>query len=464
MNTPDTLLKYAVEEIVTCINKQGMEPQAAVTKVAADLNLNANFIKRAAEVINVALHYNHFKKHADAKADDFKIVDATKVAQDVLKLDDKTAAQLKSEWFTTDENAAGINYLRYLHDPLFKEAFAAIVNCPAKETSFPTSPKGVAEKSANYMLRLEKKADEALTKHAGDDFMVKRAFSSLIDQFRRGEGYHTPWTEFEKQAFSLYGEPAVEFLDFMYKTAGMTEARGAHDAKYTMFDTCTEAKMFGEFLKHAAELRQSKEAVEVATHNLAFEKEAVRKLFLEYGQRTGKTAAAQESVLDQIRREVPKEAADPVAYIAKKKVKEAEDKRAARIEAIRKEAGGIVMDPVQFIQNKVQSEAEPRSSFPSTSPEDNRKRQFIFEELAATDPVLTQIEPHKLVAAYQQALHVGPELTKEKEIMRSYLRQAVSGVGGVDPFAAQQLISANSALVAQRQMQEGKQPKPIGKL
>ena len=82
-SNPDALVKFAVQDIIYKINN-GDTPQDATEKVARELELNPNFIKRAAEAINVALHYNHFKKHADAKAEDFPIVDAQKIADNLF--------------------------------------------------------------------------------------------------------------------------------------------------------------------------------------------------------------------------------------------------------------------------------------------------------------------------------------------------------------------------------------------
>ncbi len=459
MNEADAKLKYAVEDITHSINKEGMDPQAAVTKVAKERKLNANFIKRASEVINVALHYNHFKKHADAKDMDFPIVDAVKVAQDVLGVKDKTAAELKSEWFPTNEYNDNLpNYQRILNDPAYKVAFERILNAPDTATTFPMSEKGVYEKSAKYIQKLAQASDTAATNRAQAEFSMNRQFCGLVEKFARDAAYRASFPEFESQVYSLYGEKALPYLDHMHKSAGIKEARGPHDPKYTAFDTCQEARQFGEFLKSAEEYVAMQKEAEVAAHNYKFESDFVQSIYHARGQqKLGEHSCKTTNILDRIRKELPKDA-DPVEAVYKeKKAEELE----ARLEAIKHAFD--VFKPVAPLMDYYKEEATPGSSVPSTSSEDNRDRKFMLENLGTTDPVLSKVDPNRLVGAYQQALHLGPELSKEKEIMRSFLRQSVSADGGVSPYDAQQLIEANTKYMQQKLMQEGKLKSPSPK-
>ena len=94
MNEPNILIKEALHRVVNGIN-EGSTPTAALEKSARELDLNPNFIKRAAEATNVALHYTHFKS-AEDKSVDFAIADSKSVIDNIFNETEKTAAQARS--------------------------------------------------------------------------------------------------------------------------------------------------------------------------------------------------------------------------------------------------------------------------------------------------------------------------------------------------------------------------------
>ena len=78
----------------------------------------------------------------------------------------------------------------------------------------------------------------------------------------------------------------------------------------------------------------------------------------------------------------------------------------------------------------------------------------MLQELATTDPILAKLPTHKVVDAYQQMLRLSPEMSKEKEVVRSFLRSSTAGQA-IDPYVGGQLIDANTRLLRQHQMELG---------
>ena len=103
------------------------------------------------------------------------------------------------------------------------------------------------------------------------------------------------------------------------------------------------------------------------------------------------------------------------------------------------------------------NKGQPSLSASSNKPEDNRDRAFLLQELATTDPILSKMPTSNVVNAYEQMLRIAPELSKEKEITRAFLRQA-GATQAIDPFQGQQLIQANTQLLKQHQLQQGMKP------
>ena len=64
MNEPNILIKNAVFEAMSHI-ASGDTPTEALRKTAEAHDLNANYIQRVGEVMNVTLHHEHFKTAAD---------------------------------------------------------------------------------------------------------------------------------------------------------------------------------------------------------------------------------------------------------------------------------------------------------------------------------------------------------------------------------------------------------------
>ncbi len=446
MENPDALIKHAVHDIVNEINS-GMTPQAATIKVARQLELNNNFIKRAAEAVNVALHYNHFKKNANAKAEDFPIVDAQKVAEEVLTLNTKTAAQFKSELFSSlQHDEVAPKFARYLEDGPHKKAYEKILAEKA-ESAFPMSIKGVYEKSANYIRDLKKTAEDAQAVAMEADFQVTRTFGSILEKFAKASDYRTSFDEFESQVYSKYGEKANEWLDLIYKSAHVQDARGKHDSNYTMFNPCPELALFDNFLAKAAQLHTIKKEAEDAEYNYNFEKKYIQEAFVKRGCELFKVAAEPTgSILERLEADTVKQKeklaeldeTDPVLANIKLQKEAALNKETLKI----KEA----VDYIDQAMNSARAEAKPGLTATTNSEADNRDRAFLLQELATTDPILSKIPTQHVVNSYQQLMRIAPEISKEKDMVRSYLRQSTA-TQALDPYQGQQLIEANTKLL-----------------
>lgn len=502
MKESNTLLKHAVDEIVRGINNDKLEPQAAVVKVAKELDLNVNFIKRACEVVNVALTYNHFKKHADARDQDFPIVDAANVTKEIFGNKEKTAAELKAEWFPSqDFDVESINYGRILTDPQYKKAYVQIVSSPEKHDKFITSVRGIFEKSAAYLEKLEKERDELHIQKIGKSQDYSAKFAALIEKFGRDVAYRTPFGEFESQVYSMYGEDSTPFVDLVYKTAGLTEDRGVHDSKYQLFDTCKEAEMLQDFMSAVKDFQELSKQAADAEHNYKFEKDFITSAYQKMAEATNVETPVQTQIVsttaatpakakgdgdndeddkqvDPVMEEVNKKTAH-VSFAEKTAADlvEAQDDsslspaqknlppalKAAIIRSKKKYAEFVpvkqagVMDGVDFIKNHASGIGSPSHPTIPNSSAKNTDRKLLLQELMVADPILSTMEPHRVAGLYEQWARLAPELSMEKEITRGALRQ-MGSAQALEPHSAQQFIDTNTALLKQRMIQEGKLP------
>jgi|GEM_PF-4788354 len=462
--TPDQLIKLAVSDIVENINT-GDSPQAATLKVAKELKLNHNYIKRASEAVNVALHHAYFKKHPDSKADDFETVDAQKVAEDIYGQKEKTAAEMNSELFSSFKSPVTVpKFARYLEDGPYKEAFELIQSSDTTSKN-ETSQSGLFKKSSDHILKLNKKAYEAEAEALNAEQEVNQSFCDILRKFAKDQAYRSGWDEFETGVFSKYGEACVPYLDLLYSTAKLNEERGKHDASVKLASLCSEVELYDKFVANVKTRTELIKAAEDASYNLKFEEDYLKEIFHKVGCELNRESLIEMdgSLLEKVEASMKEErtkiaTADPEDPIMKKI---ADDSEAALnfIEENLKSAVDLLDMATGKAQGLFENEGKPSVSASSNNPANNRSRALLLQDLITTDPVINKFPTHKVVDAYQQMLRIAPELSSEKEITRAYLRQAGASQA-LSPFEAGELLKANTALFKQHQLQQGMNPAP----
>ena len=75
----------------------------------------------------------------------------------------------------------------------------------------------------------------------------------------------------------------------------------------------------------------------------------------------------------------------------------------------------------------------------------NIQRKLILEELVTTDPVLKGEDPQSVARAYQTLMQVAPDISLNREVARSILRQSVQSVA-VSPFDAKSWADLESEI------------------
>ena len=459
MYTPDSLVKLAVHDIVLNINS-GCTPQDATIKVAKELCLNPNFIKRSAEAVNVALHHNHFKKNPDAKADDFPIVDAQGVVENIYGGKEKTASELQSELFSSFQYPeTQPKFARYLEEGKYKDQFAKIAALD-EPIKFNTSEKGLCEKSYNYISKLKKLAFEKEAEAMEADFNVDKTFCNILKKFAADNATRSSWDTFETAVFSKYGESSTGYLDLLYKSSDLTEPRGKHDSTIKLAVDCNELGLYDKFIDSINNLKPIKKAAEEAAQNLKFEQDYIKDAFQKLGCELNKTSEVEDksTILDKVEKSLlmerqkiasVDEEEDPVLFkISQDKSKELE-KTGEHIKA--------AIGMMDMVGSFYKGEGKPSLSANTNTPENNRERALLLQELATTDPVISKFPAKQTINAYEQMLRIAPELSSEKEITRAFLRQAGASQA-IDPFQAEQLIKANTGLFKQHQLEQGIQP------
>ena len=463
MQDPNKLLKAAVDDIVHSINHEKLPAHAAVVKTAKEMDLNVHFIKRACEVINVALTYEHFRKNASARDTDFPIVDAQKVSAEVFNQPEKTANEKRSEAFAGSIVEESVPNFRKAKDDLkFRSEFGKLAN--TQEEFRGMSEQGICEKAGLAKLALERELDVCRTDAVGAKLAIDSQFARLVNHWSKEAAARIPFSEFEAQAFSRYGAEVIPYLDLIHKSAKCREERGTHDAKYVAFDDSAELQALGSLFEATENLRNANEKLAEITLTIAELDNAKNEAYAKLA------AARREAANIDIEFQPEKQAAetpaetefvDPVLAAANAKVaaaqKEASEKQAA---------GGIASGLTDSVPGKLfnaftdiyKKESTPGGGGGSSNGAlGNLDRKLLIQNLMATDPILKTYEPKRVADSYEQFLRLAPELSNEKEIVRSHLRQMVASQA-MTAFDGAQLMDANTKLVKQKQLEGGAKP------
>lgn len=416
---PQKLVNYALNSTVAHINK-GSTPTAALEKVARDLDLNANFIQRTGEALNVSLHFNHFKTAAD-RASDFATADIPQVTRSIFGEKEASLSEKKAAWFPPVNDV--IDYNKILANPMYKKAAVEIRKTDANFDTFGISYKGQYKKASDYISKIEKELDEIRTEKAANDVYLETIFNSLVKDFKKTASARSEFHELETQAFNMHGSRAVPYLDLIYKTANLTEERGAHDSQKLAFDSCPELDKFNSLLKSAARANDLKtELAEAETYV-----SAARGSFKEAGYKlNGPLQVVEKTACDEM--------ANDIDDILEKTA-----------------AGQVTKSLVEQMFEKYRSPNGSKTPAFKNTKADNSERTTMLQELIMTDPILAHQDPKKILSAYQQILRLAPHLAKEKEVVRSLLRQ-LTATQSLAPVEANQLVEANMNLMKQHQL------------
>jgi hypothetical protein len=457
MQDPNKLLKAAVDSIVNSINHEKLPAHAAVVKTAKELDLNVHFIKRACEVINVALTYEHFRKNAEARDTDFPIVDAQKVSAEVFSQPEKTANEKRSEAFSGSLVEESVpNFRKAKHDQQFRSTLGKLATIQEEVRGL--SDQGICEKATLAKQALERELDVSRTDAVGAKLAMDSQFARLVNHWSKEAAARTSFAEFEAQAFSRYGDAVVPYIDLIHKAAGCKEERGNHDAKYVAFDDSPELTVLASFLEATDDLRVANEKlaqialtmaeVEQSKNDAYAKLAAARRLQAEEVEAAEPVEEKQAAVVEAEAEEDPVLVAANAKWLARQK------------EANEKQAAGIG-DSVPGKLFEAFSDHYKKESTPGGGGQGgalgNLDRKLLIQNLMATDPILKTYEPKRVADSYEQFLRLAPELSNEKEIVRSHLRQMVASQA-MTAFDGAQLMDANTKLVKQKQMDGGMKP------
>jgi hypothetical protein len=101
--------------------------------------------------------------------------------------------------------------------------------------------------------------------------------------------------------------------------------------------------------------------------------------------------------------------------------------------------------PIQRAMASITAGDEAEDERRITSTLRNMQRKLILEDLMVNDPVLSGEDPQSVITAYQTMVNMAPDVSLNKEIVRSVIRSAVNAVS-FSPFDAKNIAELEGEL------------------
>lgn len=424
----ESRLLDAVEKI-SALADEGMEPTAAVVKVARDLRLNANFVKLASRAYNVGRQTEQFHAHTATldKLAGFPLADAEAALLELYPNQDaEPILKISSEYDAAPKHrltARGAEARQVKHASLSPPRFSVT----------PTARRDNERASEMALRKAAARTEEtARWQAAAAKDQVAYRLRELADYFKLGSHDRLPLDEVRTNCRDRYGAAVDCLFDYVVsrngasryaKEASAPRAVDWDTGPYALVRTCIEAG------KTAA---GSQRAYMKAAHDAQANREAalmplVRTLHSQWMQ------AAE-----------PAPPHDPPTGLEKISLGLIGFTGAQTMSQVLKdmysksEAGKPTSELVEDMRLDLDD--------PAHEGELNKIRaQAMLHDFISNDEVIAGYNPDEVLHAYNELAAIAPRSSRQPAVMRTLLRKRLSQ-NGLEPFEVSEIAKLESVL------------------
>lgn len=369
-------LLAAVRSAIAQTN-DGVDPNVALAKAAADQNYGPDFVERMVEMYNTSRTLAHLK-HAsgDERAVDFPIADAQEVLGRMFSVDPRREDIEGGEM----GKAANLMRLRLHEDeePLFEKAAAYQHDGSAK-----------FQKVLNAVRDLEQGIVNLRTKRAEHEVKRDGALYKAATYFRTSG--HVPFEDVDSRMQSMYGRAGRLAMDVIWDSVeGLkTEKRAEAPTSPRLARMSDEPYCYiDQFIERS-------------------------KTMAELGQRISEKTAELEELKAALKERVGKACKEASGLAS-----------AATIGLVGRALEGSPALSGEATGEKAQARMIQRATDPA---HENALRgiqtETMLQDLMSSDPVISQYDPADVVDAYNELSRMSPVASSQPVVLRGYLRR-----------------------------------------
>ena len=388
---PYKLVKDSYDKVMNLINA-GEEPTEALYKIAKEDHLNPHYIKRVAELTNVALFYKNAKVTRKLDAE-YPIADAYHVIE---RLFGETSIPLFAEKAKKSSFILDIPFQEGTTEIFDKIAFKARKEIIKKANK----PELTLEKAYSFRKTFRKAKTEAEAKAENFVFSAFSTLGELKQYFQKDAAHRCDTQDFIDAVRVQYNNENIEQILEKVGVMYSLEKGQLNDISYPL-------KLWDRLVEQTKAYKKWKKAAKIYGLLEKLYEHNTKQLIKESGPKLF-------SIMDVLQ----------TFKNVKDKIKE---KGKSRTSKELEEEDLLTSDPTLVqLENALA----------------NLDRKFALDEILATDPLIRKYPPQDILQVYSQILKVAPRLVEEPEILRSLLRQLLAAQA-LTPHDLTQLIEAD---------------------
>lgn len=457
--------------------RAGDHPDEALWKAAGAHGLNPDMLARTGEMLNISLTHAHFERAADKTAS-FPTADSAAVTRRLFIDGDEpvTDGGFKhagsSVEFTPDAPVAAVGadarfFAAVTGGGNYSLAKSAAVTgtehefFTPKSTPLPEHATGIIRESLAKRAEWKRAADEARAT-AGREF--NRAMVTLAElevYFSRVDNLDK-YAAFEDQAYGEYGEEIAPFLELVRGALPRIDATQHGDPAYAKRARAWTSNRANSLLDDLV-ATEGRRREATAEHQRLQHEYAVKSAALDVAVRELDAPApvktASERVGDKLdfsRLNLNKRADGGAP--------EASAERLRKLVGFVDRPGAALVARQSHLEKGYAAGQEAHAHAVHRAPVEqadaelaNVRREGILRDLMTNDEIIANHDPAHIQQAYNGILSTSPELTTNREVLRSILRQSTA-TQSLDPFAAKQLADLGKTTLENQNLRSGKKP------
>ena len=432
MNSAETKIHKAFRKASQYCN-DGLNPSEALSKSVIENELNPDMTKRAAEMLNIYLTHNFMRSSGDKTAS-FPLADVPAVL--------KKAFLNPMESNRGNERTTVVVRKKTASPNTQKE-----IEWAPKQEQAPREIADLVEqlngsiKLAQVELSNLKSEREQVVNSAID------SYRDLVETFRQSHKLAS-FNTFESNIVSEYGEQVKPYLDNMAEILPnpprMNAASTVKTATY--FKRNKEHDLFDSFMDGIEKSKAVETKIAEASSALSEMNSQREKLFSSFRPISNKTASAAD-FLNSNKTASAHQLHGSAAHGAGRFF----------LKQLPGDPFGISSDSTSKVIDDLKAKgvaeqyskqyAEPQAS--ADSEMQNLRRSAILRDLITNDDIISGHDPASVQGAYNALLQLAPDATMNREVVRSFLRNA-GAQQSIDPFTAKQVVDLQNEMNKQK--------------
>jgi hypothetical protein len=435
MNSAETKIHKAFRKASQYCT-EGVDPSDALSKSVTENDLNADMTKRAAEMLNIYLTHDFMRKAKDKTAS-FPLADVPRVLKQAFinPVEPRSQSSSSSTVVVRKKKASATN--------------TQDLNWAPKQEAASREIADLVEQLNGSIKLAEINIDELRSSNEKVVNASMDSYIKLVESFRES-GKTAGFAEFEKNVISEYGSQAVQYMDNLAEILpNPTRFENIESIKTgSYFKRNAQHEMFDAFINGIEESKSIATKLAEFTAELSDMRSQRDSIFSSMSPASKKIESAADFLSNSSKlASVSRPSSSGVAHGAARFILKKLPGDPFEI------SGDATSKALDTLKSKgVSNEYVKHYAAPQAAADNemaNLQRAAILRDLITNDDIIAGHDPSGIQGAYNALLQLAPDATMNREVVRSFLRNAAAQQA-IDPFTAKQVVDLQNEIMKQK--------------